>query len=300
MGAKMAAGDGAAEQSRLAAERAAKLRRQLDQAERAERAWAAGAAGEARVADVLDELEPQGWRVLHDVRWPGRPKANLDHVLVGPGGVIVIDAKNWSGEVQLRNGTLRQNRYSREREVSGVLEQCSAVAALLEPQHRRHVQAWLCMVGQATMHGITASGARIQGLDTLRNAIGALPAVLDLVTVEIIHTYLRELLSGGTSPTLLTTRQLDIGTPDLARDALPAASLATWRSARHASDSVVQVPTGRKPKRRKTKSCLGALLYIASIIFILGVLVNVMSHLSQPAPQAPRPTPSVVKTVPSR
>lgn len=258
---------------------------------------APGAAGEARVAPVLDELESQGWRVLHDARWPGRPKANLDHVLVGPGGVIVIDAKNWSGEVQLRNGILRQNRYSREREVSGVLEQCSAVAALLEPQHRRYVQAWLCMVGQTTMHGITASGARIQGLDTLRNAIGTLPAVLDSVTVEIIHDHLRELLSGSTSPPLLTTRHLDIGTPDLA---LPAASLATWRGARLASDSVVQPSTRRKPRRRKSKSCLGALLYLASIIFILGVLVNLMSHLSQQAPQAPRPTPSVVKTVPSR
>lgn len=84
---------GAAEQSRLAAERVAKLRRQLDQAERAEKAWAAGAEGEARVAQVLDELSAHGWHALHDVRWPGRPKANLDHVLVGPGGIIVMDAK---------------------------------------------------------------------------------------------------------------------------------------------------------------------------------------------------------------
>ena len=107
----MAAGEGAAEQSRLAAERVAKLRRQLEQAERAEKAWAAGAKGEARVAQVLDELDAHGWKVLHDVRWPGQHKANLDHVLVGPGGVIVVDAKNWTGEVQIRGDTLRQNGF---------------------------------------------------------------------------------------------------------------------------------------------------------------------------------------------
>jgi hypothetical protein len=61
------AGEGASEQARLAGERVAKLRQQLEQAERAERAWAKGAAGEARVGQVLDELSSKGWLALHDV-----------------------------------------------------------------------------------------------------------------------------------------------------------------------------------------------------------------------------------------
>src|SRR6478735_1410466 len=97
-GRPMGAGDGAAEQSRLAAERVARLKRRLDEVEHSTKAWDAGAVGERMVADKLSELVPRGWYVLHDVHWPGRPKATLDHVLVGPGGVVVVDSKNWTGE----------------------------------------------------------------------------------------------------------------------------------------------------------------------------------------------------------
>ena len=35
---------------------------------------------------------PTEWTVLHHVRWPGRSGATIDHVVVGPGGVFVIDS----------------------------------------------------------------------------------------------------------------------------------------------------------------------------------------------------------------
>lgn len=35
---------------------------------------------------------PAEWTVLHHVRWPGRSGATVDHVVVGPGGVFVIDS----------------------------------------------------------------------------------------------------------------------------------------------------------------------------------------------------------------
>lgn len=302
-GRSMAAGEGAAEQSRLAAERVAKLRRQLDQAERAEKAWAAGAEGEARVAQVLDELSAHGWHALHDVRWPGRPKANLDHVLVGPGGIIVVDAKNWTGDVQIRGDVLRQNGFSREREVGGVLQQCAAVAALLEPQHRRYVQAWLCMVGQPSLLGVSC-GARIQGLDTVTQAVLGLPAVLDAATVQVIHNYLDGLLSGSKSPQLLTTQNFAAAeASDHPQHAGPAAPLGKWRAAPRANT----VPPGflldspRRTRRRgKSKGCLPALLYWGCIIFLLGILVNMLPHSRQQAPAVPSPSPSVVKTVPTR
>ena len=302
LGAKMGAGDGAAEQARLAAERVAKLRSQLDHAERAERAWAAGAEGEARVARILDELQLQGWKALHDVRWPGRPRANLDHLLVGPGGVIIVDAKNWTGNVQLRNGVLKQNGYSRERDVSGVLQQCAAVAALLEPQHRRLAQGWLCMVQQSTMCGIAASGTRIEGLDTLRDAVGSLPAVLDPETVEVIHDYLQQQLAGDTSPALLTTKHLPNTAAEYTDAAGPAAALEHWRRAQqipvHPPVNSPVRRTGRRKRGGRT-GCLGVLLPLVLTVFFLGVFLNVLSQLQQPSPQAPRPTPSVIKSTPS-
>lgn len=297
----MGAGDGAAEQARLARERAARLRRELDQAERAERAWAAGAAGEARVATVLDSLEDHGWLALHDVHWPGRPKANLDHVLIGPGGVVVIDAKNWSGNVLLRQGVLRQNGYSREREAASVLEQSAAVAALLEPQDRRYVQAWLCMVGQPTLRGVTTSGVRFEGIDTVRDAIIAAPPVLEANAATAIHHYLTQLLTGSSSPPQLTTRHSQNWTVDFAQGAGPAASLAQWRSTRDPADDPRTVrplrPAKPRAKRRKRPSCLGVLFRLALIIFALGVILNALSHLAPHPSKTPAPRPAVTTTV---
>ena len=53
-----------------------------------------GNHGERVVAELLDVLDGAGWCVLHDRYKPGST-ANLDHVVVGPPGVFVIDAKNW-------------------------------------------------------------------------------------------------------------------------------------------------------------------------------------------------------------
>lgn len=187
LGDNMAAGDKAAEQARIAGARVARLRRELEQAERNEQAWSVGAAGEAKVASTLDELAAAGWLALHDVHWPGRPKANLDHILIGPGGVIVIDAKNWSGNVQAGGGRLRQNGYRRDKEVLAASEQSAAVAALMEPQHRRHVQGWICLVAQPDVDEVAGSAVRILGLDMLCPAAAGLPPVLDKTEALAIH-----------------------------------------------------------------------------------------------------------------
>lgn len=191
----MAAGDGAAEQSRLAAERVARLKRQLDQAERATKSWDAGAVGERVVADRLSRLIPHGWYVLHDVHWPGRPKANLDHVLVGPGGIVVVDAKNWTGEVRVSSGVLWQGRYSRTQSVEGALAQCAAVASVLAPPHRRLVRPLICMAAQPDLFGVTSSDVAVAGVDRVVAAVTALPAVLDQQAVVGLYANLGQMLT---------------------------------------------------------------------------------------------------------
>jgi hypothetical protein len=57
-------------------------------------AWRRGATGERRTARLLDPLERQGWVVLHDLAVPGS-RANLDHLVIGPGGVFAIDSKQY-------------------------------------------------------------------------------------------------------------------------------------------------------------------------------------------------------------
>jgi hypothetical protein len=74
-------------------------------------AWRRGAAGERRTARLLGQLERHGWEVLHDLAVPGS-RANLDHLAIGPGGVFVIDSKQYRGRLQLDpTGRLWHGRY---------------------------------------------------------------------------------------------------------------------------------------------------------------------------------------------
>lgn len=60
--------------------------------------WQSGAYGEQRTGRELNKL-PAEWLVLHDlIRSNG---ANVDHVLVGPPGVFLLDTKNIGTEVRI-------------------------------------------------------------------------------------------------------------------------------------------------------------------------------------------------------
>src|SRR5215218_2579697 len=75
-------------------------------------AWRRGAAGEWRTARLLAPLERQGWAVLHDLAIPGST-ANIDHLVIGPGGVFVIDSKQNRGRLHLDpSGRLWHGRYA--------------------------------------------------------------------------------------------------------------------------------------------------------------------------------------------
>ncbi|OJX62917.1 MAG: NERD domain protein [Micrococcales bacterium 73-13] len=72
------------------------------------RAWSSGAAGEERVGAGLDGIASAKIRVLHDRRIPGT-RANIDHLVITPGGIWVVDSKRYKGRPELRveGGILR-------------------------------------------------------------------------------------------------------------------------------------------------------------------------------------------------
>ncbi|WP_210428927.1 nuclease-related domain-containing protein [Nocardioides eburneiflavus] len=110
-------------------------KRQREMAERLQRSaalWERGAEGEVAVARALEAL-PDGWVVLHDLAWPGRKRANIDHVVVGPGGVFVVDAKNWSGRVEIRDQVLMQNGRRREPAVVSAAEAAIGLQSIVPP-----------------------------------------------------------------------------------------------------------------------------------------------------------------------
>jgi nuclease-like protein len=58
--------------------------------------WSQGAEGEEVVGKVLEDLGKEGWCVIHDVSF-GR--GNIDHIVVGPGGIFTIETKSRAGKV---------------------------------------------------------------------------------------------------------------------------------------------------------------------------------------------------------
>ncbi len=103
-------------------------------------AWRSGAEGEIATARALAwRLHRSDVVVLHDRRIPGRGRANIDHIAIGPGGVTVIDSKSSRGAVQLasagiiqRHQVLLVNGRDRTRQLDALERQITRVAAALQ------------------------------------------------------------------------------------------------------------------------------------------------------------------------
>ena len=117
------------------------------------KAWKIGAEGERRVAEVLGQAT--GIEVLHDRLVPGS-RANIDHIAIGPAGVFVIDAKNYTGKVEVRDvgGLFRTDERlyvdgrDRTKAVHGVLHQIDVVRTALGDEFADvAVLGVLCFVG---------------------------------------------------------------------------------------------------------------------------------------------------------
>jgi hypothetical protein len=75
--------------------------------------WKRGLKGEKVVNRVLERL-PQDYFVFYDVKLPGS-KGNIDHVVIGPNGIFVIETKNYSGKYAIIADDWYPRRYSTSR-----------------------------------------------------------------------------------------------------------------------------------------------------------------------------------------
>ncbi len=71
-------------------------------------AWTTGASGEELVGPLLETLAERGWFILHDRRVPGA-RENIDHLAIGPAGIVVVETKSYKGDIRMRDGVLRVN-----------------------------------------------------------------------------------------------------------------------------------------------------------------------------------------------
>jgi hypothetical protein len=107
-----------------------------------ERAWRVGADGEETVGGRLEKLAKHGWHVLHAVP-VGSRGSDIDHVVIGPGGVYTINTKRhpggkvWVGAHAIRlNGQsvpyLRNSRFEGQR-AEKLLSQAAGFAVPVRP-----------------------------------------------------------------------------------------------------------------------------------------------------------------------
>jgi hypothetical protein len=141
-------------------------------------AWRRGAAGERRTARLLDPLARQGWAVLHDLAVPGS-RANLDHLAIGPGGVFVIDSKQYRGRLQLdSSGRLWHGRHPLAPTLRAVsFEADQAAQALPDPG--------VVVLPVVAVHGaqvpwgkVVVEGIPVIAAHRLPSMLRSLPAVL--------------------------------------------------------------------------------------------------------------------------
>jgi len=103
-------------------------------------AWAKGAEGERRLARRLNDELADVAVVLHDRKVPNT-RGNIDHLVVAPSGIWIIDAKNYKGKVERRdlgglfatNIQLFVGGRNQTKLVTGLDWQVAAVRAALDP-----------------------------------------------------------------------------------------------------------------------------------------------------------------------
>jgi len=137
-------------------------------------AWRKGACGERRTARRLRRLERCGYVAFHDLSMPGS-RANIDHLLIGPTGVFVIDSKQYSGRIQQTpDGHVWHNHYPLDEQLRTVRDEASAVQAILGTP----VIPLLCVHGASVQWGgLSAQGAAIVPPGQLGAALGADPVL---------------------------------------------------------------------------------------------------------------------------
>jgi hypothetical protein len=146
------------------------------------RAWRRGASGERRTARLLRHLERDGYVSLHDLAVPGS-NANIDHLVIGPTGVFVVDSKQYSGRVhQSIDGRAWHNHAPLARQLEVVGWEADTIARTLGIR----VDPLVVVHGaEVAFGGLIAQGVAVVPGARLRAALGADP-ILSAADVGVL------------------------------------------------------------------------------------------------------------------
>jgi hypothetical protein len=144
-----------------------------------ETVWARGAGGEEHVATFLAKYLKADVVALHDRAIPGS-RANIDHIVVAPSGVWVIDSKRCKGKVAVVKPLfaptkLTINGRDKSKLIDGLVKQVELVKALMaEVAPGVPVRGALCFVdSDMTARKLTFQGVPLLNVKPLAKRINA-------------------------------------------------------------------------------------------------------------------------------
>lgn len=147
----------------------------------------------------LQILGRYGWTVVDASDRADFPELESLHLTVGPGGVVLVAEKLWTGRVAVEDGVLRHNGYRCEEDVTALVEACGSVQALVPPGHRGAV-AGVLYVTPRDMAPDTTGGVHVVGRLHLASLLVNLPQRLTPMDVADIARDLSRQLSAPVTP----------------------------------------------------------------------------------------------------
>ncbi len=266
-----------------ARQRAAELRAEAEHYEK-------GAAGEQATGDALALLPPE-FQVFHDLVVPGSVKANVDHLVIGPTGVWLIDSKASDYDIRHSDGTLWRGKYPMRREIARLEEMADQVSRHLDAD----VFPVLCFThGQLRLPCPRIGRVTPVNLWQLLDLVRRGPTVASSASVEWwsrLATEMKEPIPAPPSrpsevlaepqtwgpeesPRPRRRRTAAPATKSPRRDSRPAARAASKRAA-------PALKRGRSSRRRRESGLVELFFRIVLGLLLIGFLLNFIDNLAE-------------------
>jgi hypothetical protein len=146
-----------------------------------------GARGEERVGRLLEvSLPSHRWRIVHDA---SLQRGNVDHILIGPGGVFTVETKSHPGPIRV--GRLH----------GAVLSQAQAQRKAVEAIVGEHVEPLVVYSRAWVDRPLTRRrGVRVVPAAMLPSYLERQPPRLDAAAVDSVHARLARALAPPRMP----------------------------------------------------------------------------------------------------
>ena len=132
---------------------------------------------------------------MDDLRWRADPdnRVNVDHLVIGPSGVYVVDAKNWAGRIEVRGRQVFQDGVPRDDRLIALTWMTHRVEEVMHAAgYAQRPQAVVCFAGDQPRLSTTDDRLLLTDVNRITGALSARETVLssaDLADLTEVLAY---------------------------------------------------------------------------------------------------------------